>query len=369
MKIKNKIPFVNLSLQFKNLENELNQVFLEVGRSGNYILGDSVNQFEKKIAEYCNVKHTISVANGSDALFLCLKAYGIGPGDEVITAANSFIATAWVIVATGAKPILVDVCDDLNIDPKSIIKAITSNTKAIIPVHLAGRSAPMTEIMSIADKFGILVIEDAAQAIGASYRNKKIGSIGNAAGFSLHPLKNLGVYGDGGFVTTNDDSLADKLKLLRNHGLLNRDNCVVWGYNSRLDTMQAAFALVKLKYLDKWNIRNREIAERYRNKLKNYVNVPLDQEWEYNVYHNFIITTSERDNLQKHLQNAGIGTAIHYPIPIHLQLVANSLGLSKGSFPKVEKLAEQMLSLPIYPELSNIEVDNISEVLISFFKK
>jgi dTDP-4-amino-4,6-dideoxygalactose transaminase len=367
MKTKYNIPFVNLSLQFKNLETELNKVFLEVGRNGNYILGEPVEHFEKDIANYCGVKHAISVGNGSDALFLCLKAYGIGPGDEVITAANSFIASAWVIVATGAKPILVDVCDDHNIDPKAVIKALSSKTKAIIPVHLAGRSAQMDELKTIANENGILIIEDAAQAIGATYKNQKIGSIGNAAGFSLHPLKNLGVYGDGGFITTNDDYLAENVRLLRNHGLENRNSCLVWGYNSRLDTLQAAFASVKLKYLDKWNIRNREIAELYRNKLNKYVTVPVDKSWEYNVYHNFVITTSKRDNLKLHLQNAGIGSAIHYPTPIHLQPASISLGYSKGSFPMVERLSSQMLSLPIYPELTNNEVELIIDTIEKFF--
>lgn len=363
----NEIPFVSLTRQFQALEVELTQVFLDVGRSGVYILGESVDQFEQAIAEYCGAKFAISVANGSDALFLCLKAMGVGPGDEVITAANSFIASTWVIVATGAKPVLVDVCSDLNIDPLEVEKAISSKTKVIIPVHLAGRSAAMDDINAISEKAGLYVLEDAAQAIGARYHGKPIGSLGSAAGFSLHPLKNLGVYGDGGFITTSDEILANKLRLLRNHGLRTRNDCEIWGYNSRLDSIQAAFALVKLKHLDTWNERCRQIAKYYRESLVDYVDVPKDQKWEQNVYHNFVITTSLRDELQIYLREAGIGSAIHYPIPIHLQPAAKDLGYKVGSFPKAEELACTMLSLPIYPELLDSEVERVVTKVKEFY--
>jgi dTDP-4-amino-4,6-dideoxygalactose transaminase len=362
------VPFVDLARQFRRLEPELTTVFNEVGRSGVYILGPWVEQFETAIAAYCGVKHAVGVADGSAALFLPLKALGIGAGDEVITASNSFIASAWVIVATGAKPVLTDVRTDLNMDPRSLVEAITPRTKAIIPVHLAGRPAPMQEIMAIADELRIPVIEDAAQAIGARYRGKAVGSFGIAAGFSLHPLKNLGLYGDGGFVTTNDDALAEKLRLLRNHGLRTRNDCELWGYNSRLDAMQAAFALVKLRHLDAWNVRCRQIASMYRAGVRSFVEVPEDREFETNVYHNFIINTSYRDELATYLKAKGVGTAVHYPVPIHLQKAAIELGYRQGSFPIAERLSKNMLSLPIYPELEDLEVNFVIEQIEKFFK-
>lgn len=362
-----KIPFVALARQFSNLEAPMTDAFLSVCRSGVYIMGENLESFEKNLAEYCGVSHAVGVANGSDALFLVLKALGIGDGDEVITATNSFIASAWVIAATGAKPVLVDVAEDLNIDPNLIEGLITEKTRAIIPVHLTGRPAPMTEINEIAQRHGIHVIEDAAQAIGAKYHGCRVGSLGLAAGFSLHPLKNLGVYGDGGAITTNDSALNEKLIKLRNHGLRNRDECDFWGFNSRLDPLQAAFANIKLRYLDDWNRRNREIANAYRSGLKEYVVVPNDQDWEECVYHNFVLRTKERDALMQHLFQNGIDTRVHYPIPIHLQKAAIKLGYKRGHFPKSEEYASTMLSLPIYPELLDEEVEYIISKIKSFF--
>jgi dTDP-4-amino-4,6-dideoxygalactose transaminase len=362
-----KVPFVDLARQFRGLEKELVQAFVDVGRSGAYILGPPVRAFETALATYCGVRHAITVGNGSDALFLVLKAIGVGPGDEVITAANSFIASAWVVAATGARPILVDVNEDLNINPEAVAAAITPRTRAIIAVHLAGRIAAMREINDIAEKACVAVVEDAAQAIGARYHDRPAGSLGLAAGFSLHPLKNLGIYGDGGFITTDDDQLADKLRLLRNHGLRTRDDCQLWGYNSRLDTLQAAFGLIKLPKLDAWNARCREIASIYRTGLRNCVRVPEDKSWELNVYHNFVITTSRRDELISYLNEAGIGSAIHYPVPIHLQAAAHNLGYKRGSFPVAERLAQTMMSLPIYPELESSEIEFVIQKIRAFF--
>ena len=362
------VPFVDLTRQFVDLESDFISAFSKIGRSGSYILGPEVEQFEEAIADYCGVQHAIGVGAGSAALFLPLKALGIGDGDEVVTAANSFIASAWVIAAAGATPVLTDVSDDLNMCATSLVSAISPRTRAIMPVHLAGRPADMDVITSIATEAGIPIIEDAAQAIGARYNGKQVGSLGLAAGFSLHPLKNLGVYGDGGFITTNDDALADRVRLLRNHGLKSRDDCLVWGYNSRLDSIQAAFALIKLKHLPIWNQRCREIAERYRRGLEGFVKVPKEQSNVENVYHNFIIETPHRDALAKHLKGEGIGTAIHYPVPIHLQKAAKHLGYHKGSFPVTESLCATMLSLPIYPQLTNSEVDYVVDRTASFFK-
>lgn len=361
------VPFVDLARQFRSIETELTQAFLDVGRSGGYIMGTRLESFERKAAEFIGVRHAIGVADGSDALFLVLKAWGIGPGDEVITATNSFIASAWVIAAAGATPVLVDVCEDFNIDPQQVAAAVTPRTKAIIPVHLTGRPAQMDEINAIASKHGLLVLEDAAQAIGARYRGKRVGALGHAAGFSLHPLKNLGVYGDGGLITTDDDALAAKLKLLRNHGLRNRDECEIWGFNSRLDTMQAAFAEIKLAYLDGWNERCRKIAATYAAALAQYVQVPIDQDWEECVYHNFVIRTEKRDALMAHLLHNGVDTRVHYPIPIHLQDAAKHLGYKLGDFPNAERYAKTMVSLPIYPELTNDEVSVVVRAVSSFF--
>ena len=361
------IPFVDLAGQFRNLEGELTKAFLDIGRSGVYIMGDRLESFEIKAAEYCGVKHAIGVGHGSDALFLILKALDIGPGDEVITATNSFIASAWVVAATGATTVLVDVAEDFNIEPALIEAAITAETRAVIPVHLTGRPAPMDEINLLAKSHGLHVVEDAAQAIGARYRGRRVGSLGLAAGFSLHPLKNLGVYGDGGLIATNDDKLASKLRTLRNHGLRNRDECEVWGFNSRLDSMQAAFAEIKLGFLDSWNERCREIAVSYRTGLADFVQVPFDQTWEECVYHNFVIRTEMRDELMAHLQEHGVDTRIHYPIPIHLQDAAKDLGYQVGDFPNAEKYAKTMISLPIYPDLNDAQVTYIVQAVKSFF--
>lgn len=361
------IPFVDLARQFSNIEKELTEKFLEVGRSGGYIMGSTLETFENNMAKFLNVKHVLGVADGSDALFLIMTALGIGKGDEVITAPNSFIASAWTIVATGARPVFVDVRNDLNLDPDLLEGAITSSTKAIMPVHLAGRPAPMDEINALAKKHGLFVIEDAAQAIGATYKGSRVGGLSNAAGFSLHPLKNLGIYGDGGLITTNDDSLNDKLRKLRNHGLINRDECEIWGYNSRLDSMQAAFADIKLKYLDKWNSRCYEIAQAYKIGLTSQVEKPVDQDWEKCVYHNFVIKYDNRGALMTHLKERGVDTRVHYPVPIHLQKAAADLGYKLGDFPNSEKFAKTMISLPIYPELSENEINHIIESVNSFF--
>ncbi|MEZ7864734.1 MAG: DegT/DnrJ/EryC1/StrS family aminotransferase [Rhodospirillales bacterium] len=360
------IPFVDLAGQFRNLEGELTKAFIDIGRSGVYIMGERLESFEIKAAKYCGVKHAIGVGHGSDAIFLILKALDIGPGDEVITATNSFIASAWVVAATGATPVLVDVAEDFNIEPALIEAAITAKTRAIMPVHLTGRPAPMDEINILAQRHGLHVVEDAAQAIGARYRGRRVGSLGLAAGFSLHPLKNLGVYGDGGLITTNDDKLASKLRMLRNHGLRNRDECEVWGFNSRLDPMQAAFAEIKLGFLDSWNERCREIATMYREGLADYVQVPFDQPWEECVYHNFVIRTDKRNELMVHLKDQGVDTRVHYPIPIHLQDAAKDLGYKLGDFPHSEEYAKTMISLPIYPELSDVEVAYVVQTVKKF---
>jgi dTDP-4-amino-4,6-dideoxygalactose transaminase len=363
------VPFVSLDRQYRNLREELIAEFDRIGSSGMYIMGDTLARFESEAAAFCGTRYALGVANGSDALFLALKALGIGAGDEVITCPNSFIASAWVVIAVGARPIFVDSAEDYNIDVSRLEAAVTSRTKAIIPVHLTGRPADMDAVNEIAARKGLAVIEDAAQAIGARYKGRRVGSLGTMGGFSLHPLKNLGVIGDGGVITVNDPALFERLNKLRNHGLRSRDECEIWGYNSRLDTLQAGIASIKLNRLDQWNRRCREIAKTYRDGLKDVVWVPMDKPHEEPVYHNFIIQLEQRDRLIEHLNKRGVGSRIHYPIPIHLQDCARHLGGREGDFPVAEKQAKTILSLPIYPELENAEIEYVVASVRNFFGK
>ena len=321
-----RIPYINLIDQHAPIRSELLDAIGNVIDSGQFISGEAVNNFEREIAKLCNTNFAVGVASGTDALVLVMIALDIGKGDEVITAPNSFLSSASAIALTGATPVFADVSDDFNIDPQKIEEAITSRTKAIIPVHLTGKPADMSAILNIADKNGLYVIEDAAQAIRAEYDGKRVGSFGIAGCFSFHPLKNLSACGDAGMITTGDDELYKKLLILRNHGLINRDECNTWSYNSRLDALQAAILNVKLDYIEAWENRRREIASFYRNKLKNVVKTPEDQPYEKAVYHTFIIQTEMRDELKKYLFKNGIDTKIHYPIPIHLQKAAKYLG-------------------------------------------
>ncbi len=364
------IKFVNIGAQFNSLRDEILKKVDEVSQSGEFILGKELQQFEKNFASYCNCKYAVGVANGTDALFLVMKALGINKGDEVITAPNSFLATAGAVIAAGATPVFADVRDDYNIDPNKIREVIVERTKAIIPVHLTGRPADMKAILAIASEHGLFVIEDAAQAVGALYENKRVGSFGIAGCFSFHPLKTLNAYGDGGAITTNDTALYEKLTKLRNHGLKNRDECEFWGYNSRLDNLQAAILNVKLKHLDKWSRRKREIAALYRKGLqgiKGILKVPVDALGEEAVYHTFVIQCENRDELQQYLLKLGIETKVHYPIPIHLQKSAAALRYKQGDFPTAERQAKTILSLPIYPELSDSEIEAVCKEIRMFY--
>lgn len=362
-----RVPFVSLDRQYRSVRDELLRAMDEVGNSGIYILGDRVASFEAAIAEFCGTRFAVGVNSGADALFLSLKHYGIGAGDEVITAPNSFIATAWVIAATGARPVFTDVGDDYNIDPERVAAAVTPRTRAIIPVHLTGRPADMDPITAIARRHDLRIVEDAAQAIGARYHGRRVGALGDTGCFSLHPLKNLGVYGDGGVITTDDEAAYHSLLKWRNHGLRNRDECEFWGFNSRLDAIQAAFATVKLARLDAWNARCREIAARYREALRGLVWVPEDAPDTEGVYHNFVIRTPRRDELMAHMQRRGVDSRIHYPIPLHLQPAAADLGYREGDFPVAERQAKEIVSLPIYPELEPSEIEQVIDAVRSFF--
>ena len=365
-----KIPFVDLSREATLLSNEIKDEIELVLSSGNFINGPKVRLFEKKFAEYCGVKHAISVGNGSDGLTFILKALNIGNGDTVICPANSFIASAWSIIAAGATPIFCDVNDDLQLKVEDLSEIILPSTKAIMGVHLTGKLCDVDEIRKLCNKNNLFFIEDAAQAIGAANsEGLKSGSFGIAASFSLHPLKNLSVYGDGGMITTNDSEIATKATLLRNHGLENRDKSKIWGFNSRLDEMQAAIGLIKLKYIDKWTDRYIEIAKLYSEKITEKVSKPQTKSGFKDVFHNYIIKvpTISRDRVMCELSKAGIETKIHYPIPLHLQECANSLGYKEGDIPNAELFAKSMISLPIFPLLKNDEVNYVIENLNFIF--
>jgi len=362
-----RVKYIDIPLQFSQLRAEIMPKVEEVLASGNYILGPAVAEFEERFAHLCGSKFALGVADGSDALFLALKVFGVGPGDEVITAPNSFLASAWTIVAAGARPVFADVREDFNIDPEQIEKVISPHTKAIMPVHLTGRPADMGPIMDIARRRGLAVVEDAAQAVAARYRGKGVGAIGDIGCFSLHPLKNLNAAGDAGVMTTNNEDYYKLLLKLRNHGLKNRDECEVWGFNSRLDTVQAALLNVKLNHIEAWTNKLREVAGVYRAALASYVKVPTDQEHEYSVYHTFIIQTDRRNELRDHLLARGVETKIHYPIPIHLQECARELGYNRGDFPVTERQSSRILSLPIYPEITDRQVSIVIEEVKKFF--
>lgn len=362
------VPFIDLSRHYRSIKSELISTLDSVGESGQYILGENVEAFESAIRHLVGTNYAIAVANGSDALFLTLKALGIGRGDEVITVSNSFVATVWTIVATGATPVLVDVGEDLNINQDHAISAVTPRTKGFMPVHLTGMPASMDSLIRFAKNNDLFVLEDSAQAIGASCEGKMVGSIGTAAGFSLHPLKNLSVMGDGGFITTDLHNLAEKIKLLRNHGLKTRDNCEIWGYNSRLDEIQAAFALINLKQLSSLNNRRLAIANFYSDRLRDYVEVPTVPVGKTSVFHNYIIQTNLRDSLKIFLSENGIETKIHYPIPTHKNPRLVSKLIIPAPLTQTEWLSARILSLPIFPELTDFEVELVADKVLEFFR-
>ncbi|MDX2246222.1 MAG: DegT/DnrJ/EryC1/StrS family aminotransferase [Bacteroidia bacterium] len=365
--IQRQIPYVNIGVQTSLYKAEVMAEIEKVLESGMYILGERVARFEADFAALCGTKYAVGVNNGTDALFLVMRGLGIGAGHEVIVPPNSFLASASSIALIGATPVFADVRDDYNLDPDKLEKAITPRTRAIAPVHLTGRPADMEPILAIAAKHGLYVIEDCAQAVGAIYKGNAVGSMGIAGGFSLHPLKNLNAVGDGGMITTNDDKLYEYLLKARNHGLKNRDECEFWSYNSRLDAIQAAILQVKLKYLSRWNNRRREIAEKYQQRLGQYVWVPTDAPGIKSVYHTFIIQTERRNELMNFLKENGVDSKVHYPISIHLQEAAGYLGYKRGDFPVAERQMDTILSLPVFPELLDEEVDYICDTIERFF--
>jgi dTDP-4-amino-4,6-dideoxygalactose transaminase len=366
-----KIPPLDLKRQYSSIKDEIDSAIGKVLSHGGFILGPEVKELESELAEYCESKNGIGVASGTDALLLSLMAAGIKPGDEVITSTFTFFATAGVISRLGGKPVFVDIHGDtFNIDPDLIKKAITSRTRAIIPVHLYGQIAEMDEISEVAEKNNIPVIEDAAQAIGSTYKGKKAGSFGMAGCFSFYPTKNLGGYGDGGFITTNDDDIADLLRRLRLHGARPKYFHSIIGVNSRLDSMQAAALLVKLKHLPDWHEARRAKAQYYDKALAGVeqVKTPFVRDYNYHIYHQYTILAERRDDLREYLKSKEIGCEIYYPLPMHLQECYRDLGYKKGDMPVAEKTAKLAISIPIFPELAEEEQQYIVETIREFYK-
>jgi dTDP-4-amino-4,6-dideoxygalactose transaminase len=364
-----KIPFLDLKIQHQDLKTELAQAFNEVLDSGWFIQGNQLALFEQEYASYCNTKHCIGVGNGLDALHLILRAYDIGAGDEVIVPSNTYIATWLAASYAGATPVPVE--PDLatyNISAELIEAAITPRTKAIIAVHLYGQVADMDAINSIANKYGLKVIEDAAQSQGALYKGRLSGGLGDAAGHSFYPGKNLGALGDGGAITTNDDALADKLRMLRNYGSQLKYKNELKGFNSRLDELQAAFLRVKLKKLTVWNQQRKTLANVYQQGLQGVaeLTLPYVPQWADPVWHLYVVRSKRRDDLQQYLQSIGIGTVIHYPIPPHLQGAYTELNLTPGSLPISEKIHSEIISLPLDPYLSIADTASVIEAVRQF---
>jgi dTDP-4-amino-4,6-dideoxygalactose transaminase len=362
------VPFVDLAGQYGSISAEINEAISKVIRETDFILGREVCLFEEEFAAFCQAKFAVGVDSGTSALELALRAYEIGPGDEVITAANSFIASALAISHAGATPVLVDVDPDTyTIDVAAIERAITSRTKAIIPVHLYGHPADMDPIVQLAQRHGMVVIEDACQAHGARYKGKRAGSLGHAAAFSFYPGKNLGAYGDAGMVVTSDDAVAKRLGMLRNYGQKEKYQHLFRGYNRRLDTLQAAVLRIKLKHLEDWNDARRQHAKNYTRLVgQTGIVVPRAAAHCESVWHLYVIQFDQRDALKEHLASRGIGVGIHYPVPIHLQPAYRDLGYRPGDFPVTEKCARRILSLPMYAELTPEIVNRVAGTASEF---
>lgn len=375
-----KIPILDLTRQYRAIKEEIDGAIYRVLESGRFILGPEVEAFEAEIAKYLGVKHAVSVASGTDALLLSLKALGIGPGDGVIVPSFTFFATAGVVANVGATPIFVDIDPKtFNIDPQKVRELIanrpslTVSLKAIIPVHLYGQPADMDEIMAIAEEWNLYVVEDAAQAIGAEYKGKKVGTFGHLGCFSFFPTKNLGAYGDGGLVVTNDDELAERVRMLRVHGSKPKYYHHMVGTNSRLDALQAAILRAKLPHLDKWSSARIQLANRYDELLRNLdgIVLPYRASDRTHIFHQYTIRIprGKRDPLRLFLSQHGIGTEVYYPFPLHLQPCFRHLGYKKGDLPESERACDEVLSLPMFPELTEEEQDYVVSVIREFFEK
>ncbi|NJK78489.1 MAG: DegT/DnrJ/EryC1/StrS family aminotransferase [Chloroflexaceae bacterium] len=365
------VPFVDLQAQHQAIRAEIDEAIAAVISKGDFILGKAVSLFEEEFAAFCEAKYAIGVDSGTSALELLLRAYEIGPGDEVITTANTFIATALGVSSVGAKPVLVDIDPvTYNMDVSKVEQAITERTKAILPVHLYGQPADMDPIIELARKHNLYVMEDAAQAHGARYKGKRVGSLADGGAFSFYPAKNLGACGDGGAVVTNDPEIADRLMLLRNYGQRKKYYHESIGYNHRLDTMQAGILRIKLRNLSAWNEARRRHAQRYNELFANTdVVYPVEMDGVESVWHLYVVRVEEREALQKYLSEQGISTGIHYPVPIHVQEAYKSLGYPEGSFPITEQYAPQIVSLPMFAELTDEAIQYVVEHILAFVEQ
>lgn len=363
-----RIGYVNLPAQFEEERTEIMQAVEGVFRRGDFIGGEAVGKLEQELSAYLGSPHVVTLNSGTDALVLAMKVLDIGPGDEVITPPNSFVASTASIVAVGATPVFADVLPDQNIDPAAVEAAVTPRTKAIMPVHLTGRMADMNPLMAISNKHRLAVIEDSAQAIGSTYDGRMSGTIGTIGCFSGHPLKNLNAAGDAGFVATADAGLAEHIRRLRNHGLINRSDVTEWGTVSRLDTIQAEVLRIRLRHLPSVIERRRRNAAQYRDELAGVpLFIPPCRNIEFNSFHTFVVQTERRDELQRFLASRGIETTIHYPVPIHLQPAAAHLGHGKGAFPVTERQAGQILTFPINQFLSSADISYVCSTVREFF--
>lgn len=365
-----KVPFVNYPLQYRNLKTEIDSSIQRVLEKGDLILRSDVEEFEKSLASFLGVRYAVGLSNGTDAIVIALKAAGIGPGDEVITVSHTFVASVAAVIHCGATPVLVDVkLSDFNMDMDKIEGVITSKTKAVIPVHLNGRSCEMEKLMAMTQKYNLAVIEDAAQALGARFNGKMIGSFGLASSYSFYPAKVLGCYGDGGALATNNKKIYDETILLRDHGRKTKKDVIRYGFTARLDNLQAAILNVKFKYLPQWFERRREIAKIYDEGLQDVLGIELPpppdyEERYYDVYQNYVLKAQRRDELASYLKDNGVEVLIKDPIPLHHQ---KGLGLSKFKLPISERLAKEVISLPIYPELRDDQVEFTIERVRKFY--
>ena len=369
-----KVPMLDLSEQYQGLKSEVLEVLDGVMSSSRFILGDNVKKLEADVAKYSNVNHGIGCGNGSDAIHIALQALGVGPGDEVITTAFTFFATGGAIARAGATPVYVDIDPvTFNIDPSKIEAAITEKTKAIIPVHLYGQMADMESLAEIAEKHNLAIVEDAAQAIGAKHNGKSVGELGTAATYSFFPTKNLGAYGDGGMIVTDNDDVAEKCRVIRVHGSKPKYYHHVLGYNSRLDELQAAVLIENFPHLGTVSEMRRKNADTYTSLLKekvgDHVVTPVEKEGNYHVFHQYTLRVENRDELQKYLQEQGVSTMIYYPLPLHVQPVFQELGYKEGDLPITEKAAKEALSLPMFPELKREQQEYVVEKIAEFYGK
>ncbi|MCC7126735.1 MAG: DegT/DnrJ/EryC1/StrS family aminotransferase [Acidobacteria bacterium] len=369
------VPLLDLQAQYQPLRQPLLDALTRVADSQRFIMGPEVDAFEREVAQVVDVRHAIGVSSGTDALLAALMALGVGPGDEVVTSTFSFFATAGAIARVGARPVLVDIDpDSFNIDVVAAARACTARTKVLLPVHLFGQAADMSAVLALADEYKLLVIEDAAQAIGATDHGGKVGGIGQLGCFSFFPSKNLGAFGDAGLVTTNDDELAHKVRLLRNHGMEPKYHHALIGGNFRLDAIQAAVLRVKLPHLTDWTEGRRRNAAQYRalfadTDLQDQVRLPFERDDRFHIYNQFVIRATDRDGLKAHLDAAGIGTEIYYPVPFHRQACFAHLGYTPAQFPHAEQAAAEVLALPIYPELTIDQQRYVVETIAAYYRK